>query len=72
MRGTARRREGVVKIQRPEIREQIMQDTEALAELATFLDTHTEMGKRYDFAQSSPSFARACCTSWIYRDEADT
>jgi ubiquinone biosynthesis protein len=40
----------VVKVQRPNIREQIVEDLEALEEVAQFLDAHTELGKRYDFA----------------------
>jgi ubiquinone biosynthesis protein len=39
----------VVKVQRPNIREQIVDDLEALGEVAQFLDAHTELGKRYDF-----------------------
>ena len=39
----------VVKVQRPNIREQIVEDLEALGEIAHFLDAHTELGKRYDF-----------------------
>jgi predicted unusual protein kinase regulating ubiquinone biosynthesis (AarF/ABC1/UbiB family) len=42
-------REVVVKVQRPNIREQIVDDLEALVEIAQFLDAHTELGKRYDF-----------------------
>lgn len=38
----------VVKIQRPNIREQIVEDLEALGELAHFLDAHTELGQRYE------------------------
>jgi predicted unusual protein kinase regulating ubiquinone biosynthesis (AarF/ABC1/UbiB family) len=40
----------VVKIQRPNIRELIVDDLEALGEIAEFLDAHTELGKRYEFA----------------------
>jgi ubiquinone biosynthesis protein len=39
----------VVKVQRPNIREQIVEDLEALGQIAHFLDIHTELGKRYDF-----------------------
>lgn len=39
----------VVKVQRPDIREKIVTDLEALSEIAQFMDAHTEMGKRYDF-----------------------
>ena len=43
-------REVVVKVQRPNIREQIVEDLESLGQIAEFLDSHTELGKRYDFA----------------------
>src|SRR4030095_5429869 len=39
----------VVKVQRPNIREQIVEDLEALTEAAQFIDAHTELGKRYEF-----------------------
>src|SRR5712691_2776375 len=39
----------VVKVQRSNIRELIVEDLEALGEIAHFLDAHTELGKRYDF-----------------------
>src|SRR5205807_3877308 len=39
----------VVKVQRPNIREQIVEDLETLTEIAQFLDAHTEVGKRYEF-----------------------
>ena len=39
----------VVKVQRPNIRDQIVEDLEALGQMAEFLDAHTELGKRYDF-----------------------
>jgi len=42
-------REVVVKVQRPDIREQIVEDLEALGQISQFLDAHTELGKRYDF-----------------------
>ena len=42
-------REVVVKVQRPDIREVIVADLEALGEIAHFLDLHTELGKRYEF-----------------------
>jgi ubiquinone biosynthesis protein len=39
----------MVKVQRPDIREQIVEDLEALAQVAEFIDAHTEIGKRYEF-----------------------
>lgn len=42
-------RDVVVKVQRPDIRDTIVADLEALGEIAHFLDLHTELGKRYEF-----------------------
>jgi ubiquinone biosynthesis protein len=39
----------VVKVQRPGIRERILEDLEVLEEVAHFIDSHTELGKRYEF-----------------------
>jgi len=39
----------VVKVQRPDIRDLIVGDLEALGEIAHFLDEHTELGRRYEF-----------------------
>ncbi len=39
----------VVKVQRPNIRDLIVGDLEALGEIGHFLDEHTELGKRYEF-----------------------
>ncbi|HSE33343.1 MAG TPA: AarF/UbiB family protein [Pyrinomonadaceae bacterium] len=39
----------VAKVQRPNIREQIVEDLEALTEVAEFIDAHTQLGKRYEF-----------------------
>lgn len=42
-------RDVVVKVQRPDIRNVIVNDLEALGEIAHFLDQHTELGRRYEF-----------------------
>src|SRR5437763_12240874 len=39
----------VVKIQRPGVRDQVVNDLDALEEVADFIDAHTEVGKRYEF-----------------------
>ncbi len=44
------RREVMVKVQRPNIRQQIAEDFEVLAQIADFLDSHTEVGRRYRFS----------------------
>ena len=41
----------VVKIQRPNIRQQIVEDFEVLAQIAEFLDAHTELGRRHRFVK---------------------
>jgi predicted unusual protein kinase regulating ubiquinone biosynthesis (AarF/ABC1/UbiB family) len=43
-------REVVVKVQRPGVPQQIAEDFEVLAEIAAFLDKHTEAGRRHRFA----------------------
>ena len=42
-------RDVVVKVQRPNIRELIVDDLESLGEIAQFLDDRTELGRRYEF-----------------------
>ena len=44
-----------VKIQRPGILEQVLADLTVLDEIAAFVDRHTTVGKRYEFA---PMIAR--------------
>ncbi|MDX6611475.1 MAG: ubiquinone biosynthesis protein [Blastocatellia bacterium] len=63
-------REVVVKIQRPGIREQIIKDLEVLADIAEFLDTHTEMGKRYEFRNMLGEFRKSLMRELDYRQEA--
>lgn len=41
-------REVVVKVQRPNIRQQIAEDFDALRQIAVFLARHTDFGSRYD------------------------
>ncbi|HEY0006641.1 MAG TPA: AarF/UbiB family protein [Pyrinomonadaceae bacterium] len=64
-------REVVVKVQRPNIRDQIAQDLSALEEIATFLDTHTEMGKRYDFGNMLDQMRKSLLNELDYRREAN-
>ena len=63
-------REVVVKVQRPNIREQIAGDFEALSELAEFLDNHTEVGKRYEFQRILNEFRTNLLRELDYRIEA--
>src|SRR5207302_808608 len=50
----ARLRDGrpvAVKVQRPNIREQMVEDLDALGDIAEFLDNHSEFGQRYEFTR---------------------
>jgi predicted unusual protein kinase regulating ubiquinone biosynthesis (AarF/ABC1/UbiB family) len=60
----------VVKVQRPNIRGQIAEDFEVLAEIATFLDRHTAMGKRYRFASVLEEFRQTIQQELNYEREA--
>jgi predicted unusual protein kinase regulating ubiquinone biosynthesis (AarF/ABC1/UbiB family) len=59
-----------VKVQRPDIRERVAEDLEALAEIAEFLDEHTEMGRRYEFGKILEEFRRTLLRELDYRQEA--
>lgn len=60
----------VVKVQRPNIREQIAKDFDVLSELAEFLDKHTEMGQRYEFTRILAEFRKNLLRELDYRIEA--
>jgi predicted unusual protein kinase regulating ubiquinone biosynthesis (AarF/ABC1/UbiB family) len=59
-----------VKVQRPGIREGMQQDLEVMAEIAGFLDGHTEMGKRYGFSQILEEFRKSLFRELDYQQEA--
>jgi ubiquinone biosynthesis protein len=64
-------REVVVKVQRPGIRAQILEDMEVLEDLAEFLDDHTELGHRYGFRDLLLEFRGSLVDELDYRREAD-
>ena len=51
-------REVAVKVQRPGIRKVILEDLEAFAEIAGFLDKHTDVGRRYAFQDMLEEFRK--------------
>jgi ubiquinone biosynthesis protein len=59
-----------VKVQRPNIREQMVEDLEALEEIAAFLDQHTEFGKRYEFSRMLEELRKSLMRELDYRQEA--
>jgi ubiquinone biosynthesis protein len=64
-------REVVVKVQRPNIREQILKDLEALAEIARLIDAHTEVGRRYEFQPMLEEFRKSILRELDFRLEAN-
>ncbi len=60
----------VVKVQRPHIRKQIAEDFEVLAEIAAFLDAHTEIGRRARFARVLEEFRLTIQQELNYEQEA--
>jgi ubiquinone biosynthesis protein len=63
-------REVAVKVQRPDVRETVVNDLEVLRELAVFFDNHTEAGVRYRFEQALDEMGRALLDELDYRREA--
>ena len=59
-----------VKIQRPDIRERIHKDLEALDEIAEFLDHHTDAGHKYAFTEMLDQFRKTLLRELDYRQEA--
>ena len=60
----------VVKIQRPNLREQLAEDIEYFRELATFLTEHTSAGSRVDLVGVVQQVERALVDELDYRTEA--
>ena len=63
-------REVVVKVQRPDIAKQIAEDFEILAQMAAFLDAHTEFGRRHRFVEILEEFRLTIKHELNYRREA--
>jgi len=63
-------REVAVKVQRPGIRESIIQDLNILADVAEFYDTHTKVGKRYEYGRMLDEFRKSIMQELDYRKEA--
>jgi len=60
----------VVKVQRPNIRDQIAKDFDALSEIAEFFDNHTATGKRYEFTRILGELRKNLLRELDYRIEA--
>ncbi|HZE61005.1 MAG TPA: AarF/UbiB family protein [Burkholderiales bacterium] len=63
-------REMALKIQRPGIREHVLDDLEALGEVAAFLDAHTEVGQRFGITPLFDEFRKSMLRELDFRQEA--
>ena len=63
-------REVVVKVQRPGVAKQVADDFEVLAQLAGFLDKHTEAGKRHRFCEMLEEIRASIVNELNYEREA--
>ncbi|HEY3076770.1 MAG TPA: AarF/UbiB family protein [Burkholderiales bacterium] len=63
-------REVALKVQRPGIREQVLDDLEALGEVAQFIDAHTEFGRRFGIALLFEEFRKSMLRELDFRQEA--
>jgi ubiquinone biosynthesis protein len=61
----------VVKVQRVAIREQIVEDLEALEEFAQFMDAHTELGRRYEFGNMLSGLRKSLLQELDFKAEAN-
>ncbi len=61
----------VIKVQRPGIRERMVEDLDVLEEVAEFLDTHTEAGRRSQYTGVLQEFRKMLLRELDYRLEAD-
>lgn len=59
-----------VKVQRPDIRQQVLDDLAAISEMATFVDRHSEFGRRFGFGDMVEEFRRSMLDELDYRREA--
>jgi ubiquinone biosynthesis protein len=59
-----------VKVQRPDIGEQVRQDLDVLDEIAAFVDHHTQTGKRYEFQPMIREFRKSVMVELDYKQEA--
>src|SRR5438105_4885428 len=63
-------RQVVVKVQRPDIKKQVVEDLDALAEIAGVLDRRTKIGKRFHFSDMIEEFRKTLLAELDYRREA--
>ena len=60
----------VVKVQRPNVRERVLDDMDAIEELAALADNHTNAGRRLGFTDMVGEFRKSLLDELDYRREA--
>ena len=63
-------REVAIKVQRPGIREQVLEDLQALGDIASFLTEHTEFAQRYNVDLLFEEFRKSMLRELDFRQEA--
>jgi ubiquinone biosynthesis protein len=63
-------RQVAVKVQRPEIRKEITADLDSLEEVASFLDSHTDFGRKYELSRIVDQFRSSLFHELDYLREA--
>jgi ubiquinone biosynthesis protein len=63
-------RQVAVKVQRPGIRQVILEDLDAFSQIATLIDKHTEIGRRFAFQDMLEEFRKTLLRELDYRREA--
>lgn len=64
-------REVAVKVQRPDIRKQIIEDLDSFESIAAFLDEHTDFGRKYQTSRMVDQFRTRLMGELDYTREAD-
>ncbi|HZI18738.1 MAG TPA: AarF/UbiB family protein [Pyrinomonadaceae bacterium] len=63
-------RQVVVKVQRPDIRERMSDDLDALEDIAAFMDARTEAGRKYEFGVILSELRKSLLAELDYRQES--
>ncbi len=63
-------RQVAVKVQRPGIRKEVMEDIESLEGIAEFLDSHTDFGRKYETSRIVEQFRASILRELDYQREA--
>jgi ubiquinone biosynthesis protein len=69
----ARLRDGrrvAVKVQRPGVRERVVDDLEAIEDIVALVDAHTDTGRRYEFGRMLDEFRKTMIRELDYLQEA--